>query len=90
MMNSVYIAKTIESGINFIKANKDWKQVTHVSFKNDKEHIVVISQFIRIRGRRFENIYLNPDYYENREWDLFSERIHHLGIEPNLITQRQE
>ena len=88
MNNSVYIAETIPSGIDFIKANTDWRPITNVSFKNGDEHVVVISQFVRIRGRKFKNIYIDSNHYKNREWDLFAERIFHLGVEPKMITQK--
>lgn len=88
MKSYFYIAKTVLEGMAFAEANTDWKRVTRVSFRSGDKNIIVISQFNNIRGRKVDGIYLDPSYYENREWGLFEERIGYLEITPEHITQK--
>lgn len=90
MKSIFYVAENLKNAINFIKANTDWKQVTHVSFRNGDENIIVISDFMRIRGRKVDGVYI--DYSFTRIKDSmhmdFVKRFNDLGIEPITIEEK--
>lgn len=89
MKNCFYVAKSLHDAITFIKANTNWKQVTNVSFRSGDENIIIITQFMRIRGRKVDKVYIDYSFYSlpNSEWYDFKQRFHHLGIEPIVIHE---
>lgn len=90
MKKFFYVAPSLHNAVNFINGNTDWKQINSVSFRNGDEQIVVISDFMRIRGRHVDGIYIDHTFtaLENHEWVNFTERFKHLGIEPIKIEVR--
>jgi hypothetical protein len=67
MESIFYVAENLKSAINFIKVNTDWKQVTNVSFRNGDENIIVISDFMRIRGRKVDGVYIDHSFTKIKE-----------------------
>lgn len=90
MKNIFYVAENLKSAIDFIKVNTDWKQVTRVSFRNGDENIIVISDFMRIRGRKVDGVYIDHSFTKIKEsmYMDFIRLFKDLGIEPNTIEAK--
>lgn len=90
MKSVFYVAENIHSAIIFIKSNTDWKQRTSISFTNGDEIVIVISSFMRFRGKRVDGVYI--DHTFNRMEDSvrqdFTHRFVILGIDPITIKER--
>jgi len=91
LMKSVfYVAENLKSAIDFIRANTDWEQVTRVSFRNGDENIIVISDFMRIRGRKVDGVYIDHSFTKIRD-DMYMDfvrRFNYLNIEPVTIEEK--
>ncbi len=88
-MNSYYVAANIHEAIIFIKANTNWVQTTNVSFRNGKEKITVISDFMRIRGKVFDKVYNDYSYTNVRQWEDFVKRFRMLDIYPITLKEKE-
>lgn len=90
MKSIFYVAENLKSAINFIKVNTDWKQVTNVSFRNGDENIIVISDFMRIRGRKVDGVYIDHSFTKIKDtmYMDFTRRFKDLGIEPITIEEK--
>ncbi|MCM2680009.1 hypothetical protein [Echinimonas agarilytica] len=87
MKSVFYVAENLKNAINFIKVNTDWKQVTNVSFRNGDENIIVISDFMRIRGRKVDGVYIDHSFTKIKDtiYMDFTKRFRVLGIKPIII-----
>lgn len=92
MKHIFYVAEKLPNAIAFIKANTDWQQVTKVSFRNGDENIIVISDFMRIRGRKVDGVYIDYSFTKIKDsmYVDFVRRFDDLGIEPILISERKQ
>lgn len=90
MKTIFYVAENIKNAINFIKVNTDWEQVTNVSFRNGDENIIVISDFMRIRGRKVDGVYIDHSFTKIKDamYMDFIKRFSDLGIEPITIEEK--
>lgn len=90
MKSIFYVAENLKNAINFIKVNTDWKQITNVSFRNGDENIIVISDFMHIRGRKVDGIYIDHSFTKIKDTMHmdFTKRFRDLGIEPITIKEK--
>lgn len=92
MKSIFYVAENLVNAIGFIKQNTDWQQVTNVSFRNGDENIIVISDFMRIRGRKVDGVYIDHSFTAMKDsmYMDFCKRFRDLGIEPIKIEEKAE
>lgn len=90
MKSVFYVAENLKNAIDFIKANTNWKQVTNVSFRNGDENIIVISDFMRIRGRKFDGVYIDHSFtkIKGSMYMDFVRRFDVLGIKPITLEEK--
>ena len=90
MKSVFYVAENLKNAIAFIKANTDWEQITNVSFRNGDENIIVISDFMRIRGRKVDGVYVDHSFSKIKDsmYMDFVKRFNDLGIKPVTITEK--
>lgn len=91
MKSIFYVAENIANAIGFIKQNTNWLQVTNVSFRNGDENIIVISDFMRIRGRKVDGVYIDHSFttMKGSMYMDFCKRFRELGITPIKIEVRR-
>lgn len=82
-----YVAEKVDHAINFIKVNTDWIQRSSVCFQNEDEKIIVVSDFMKIRGRKFDGVYIDYSFNKVRGFGDFQNRFKHLEIKPVLIKE---
>lgn len=90
MKSIFYVAENVSAAIAFIKVNTNWKQITNVSFRNGDENIIVISDFMRIRGRKVDGVYIDHSFTKIKDsmYMDFSKRFRDLGIVPIKIYEK--
>ncbi len=88
-MTSFYVAANIHDAVTFIKANTDWVQITNVSFRNGNEKIIIISSFMRIRGKVFDRVYKDYSYTNVRQWEDFEKHFRMLDIYPITLKEKE-
>ena len=90
MKSVFYVAENLKSAIDFIKVNTDWDQVTRVSFRNGDENIVVISDFMRIRGRKVDKVYIDHSFTKIKDsmYMDFVRRFKDLNIGPVTVEEK--
>ena len=89
MKSVFYVAKDVDLAVKFIKANTNWKHVTRFSFRNGGENIIVISDFMRIRGRKVDGVYVDYSFNEinDRVRLDFINRFNDLNLTPEKINK---
>ena len=90
MKRKFYVAESVRSAVAFIKVNTDWTRVTNVSFRNGDENIIVISDFMRIRGQRVDGVYIDYSFTKIRDpaYTDFINRFKALDVEPITIKEK--